>query len=94
MYGHTFGGVGTYTVAELFFIAGSYSLHIVEEMLIHSFGIPGLSPFLSEGELFGCPSRLARLCEALWTFAHRAHTKLAYDVIPICHSYISLTFHF
>ena len=36
----------------------------------------GLSPFLTEMEVFDSPSRTARLCEALWNFAHRSHTKL------------------
>ncbi|KAI0366367.1 hypothetical protein BV20DRAFT_1124273 [Pilatotrama ljubarskyi] len=57
VYGHIFGGIGTYTVVELFFMAG-------------------LSVFLTEGELFACPSRLARLCEAFWEFAHQAHIKI------------------
>ncbi|KAI0367937.1 hypothetical protein BV20DRAFT_520392 [Pilatotrama ljubarskyi] len=61
-YRRVFGGVGTYTVVELFFMAG-------------------LSVFLTEGELFACPSRLARLCEAFWAFAHRARTEIMY-VIP------------
>ncbi|KAF8072162.1 hypothetical protein FPV67DRAFT_1779227 [Lyophyllum atratum] len=36
----------------------------------------GLSPFLTEAEVFDSPSRSARLCEAFWCFAHRSHTKL------------------
>ncbi|KAF8987634.1 hypothetical protein BDZ89DRAFT_1152618 [Hymenopellis radicata] len=48
------GGVGVYTVAEIFFMAG-------------------LSPFLTEAEIFDCPSRFARLCEAYYTFAATAH---------------------
>ncbi|KAF8054957.1 hypothetical protein FPV67DRAFT_1459652 [Lyophyllum atratum] len=36
----------------------------------------GLSPFLTERELFDCPSRTARFCEAFWTFAYRSHVDL------------------
>ncbi|KAF8152979.1 hypothetical protein B0H34DRAFT_677203 [Crassisporium funariophilum] len=36
----------------------------------------GLSPFLTERELFDSPSRTARFCEAFWTFAHRSHIDL------------------
>ncbi|KAI0746392.1 hypothetical protein C8Q80DRAFT_1174915 [Daedaleopsis nitida] len=56
-HGEVFGGVGAYTVEELFFMAG-------------------ISPFILEGELFSCPSRVARLCEAFWTYAHKSHTEL------------------
>ncbi|KAI0703990.1 hypothetical protein C8Q76DRAFT_732904 [Earliella scabrosa] len=56
-HGHIFGGIGVYTITEVFFMAG-------------------LSPFLTEGELFQSPSRVARLCAAVWTFADRAHKQL------------------
>ncbi|KAJ3506414.1 hypothetical protein NLJ89_g6883 [Agrocybe chaxingu] len=51
------GGVGVYTVCEIFFDAG-------------------ISPFLLEREVFDCPSRTARLCEAFWAYAHTSHTGL------------------
>ncbi|KAI0648711.1 hypothetical protein C8Q79DRAFT_465257 [Trametes meyenii] len=68
-YGHIFGGVGTYTVVELFFSAG-------------------LSVFLTTGEVFAYPSRLARLCEAFWAFAHRAHADLQSLIKPAYVGYI------
>ncbi|KAH9943886.1 hypothetical protein B0H21DRAFT_695074 [Amylocystis lapponica] len=42
-----FGGIGVYTIIEVFYLAG-------------------LSVFLTEYELFSCPSRIARFCEAFW----------------------------
>ncbi|KAI0711284.1 hypothetical protein C8Q76DRAFT_53066 [Earliella scabrosa] len=56
-HGRIFGGIGVYTVAEVFFLAG-------------------LSPFLTEGEVFSSPSRVARLCAAVWTIADRAHREV------------------
>ncbi|KAJ3518388.1 hypothetical protein NM688_g9444 [Phlebia brevispora] len=52
-----FGGVGVYTVVELFFLAG-------------------ISPFLTEAEVFDCPSRTARLCEAMWVYANNARENI------------------
>ncbi|KXN81811.1 hypothetical protein AN958_03741 [Leucoagaricus sp. SymC.cos] len=60
------GGVGVYTVCELFFDAG-------------------LSLFLTEKEVFDCPSRTARLCEALWCYVHRSWTGLWGLVRPALH---------
>ncbi|KAH9836561.1 uncharacterized protein C8Q71DRAFT_733060 [Rhodofomes roseus] len=51
------GGLGTYSVVEVFFRAG-------------------LSVFLTVGELFASPSRLARFCAAFWVFTHEAHTEI------------------
>lgn len=59
IYGNIFGGVGTYTIVKLFFVAG-------------------LSVFLTTGEVLVSPSRLARLCEAFWVFAHHAHAEIRY----------------
>lgn len=36
----------------------------------------GVSPFLTEREVFDCPSRTARLCDAFWEYAHRTHSDL------------------
>jgi hypothetical protein len=38
----------------------------------------GVSPFLLEKEVFDCPSRTARLCEALWSYAHKSHSDLRF----------------
>ncbi|KAF9524144.1 hypothetical protein CPB83DRAFT_898105 [Crepidotus variabilis] len=40
------------------------------------FHIAGLSPFLTEGELFDYPSRTARLCAAYYAFAQVGHGEL------------------
>ncbi|TEB22802.1 hypothetical protein FA13DRAFT_1818773 [Coprinellus micaceus] len=34
------------------------------------FNIAGVSPLLTEKEVFDCPSRASRLCEAFWMFSH------------------------
>lgn len=72
-----FGGLGVYSVSEVFFLAGEFTL--VELLLFNSLMfLPGLSVFLTEEEIFTCPSRVARLCEAFWTFARRRHVDLPY----------------
>ena len=38
----------------------------------------GVSPFITLGEFLGCPSRVARFCEAFWVLAQRAHCSLTY----------------
>ena len=38
----------------------------------------GVSLFLLEKEVFNCPSRTARLCEALWSYAHKSHSDFRY----------------
>ncbi|KAH9948432.1 hypothetical protein B0H21DRAFT_821093 [Amylocystis lapponica] len=58
------GGVGVYTVCELFFIAG-------------------VSPLLTEAEVFDNPSRTARLCEALYVYAARAREEV-WDLLKPC----------
>ncbi|KIM34974.1 hypothetical protein M413DRAFT_14811 [Hebeloma cylindrosporum] len=40
------------------------------------FYMAGLSPFLTEEEVFDSPSRTARLCEALWAYNYKSHTDL------------------
>lgn len=68
--GHlVFGGVGVYTVCEVFFDAG---LHIL----------------LTEQELFSVPSRVARLCEAIWSFTHKSHLKLRALLEPALHNWM------
>ncbi|EKM51863.1 uncharacterized protein PHACADRAFT_199370 [Phanerochaete carnosa HHB-10118-sp] len=64
-----FGGMGPYTVNEVYYLAG-------------------LSPFLTVHEVFGCPSRTARLCEAFWALAHDAHTTLPAFLNPLYHGYV------
>ncbi|KAF5323080.1 hypothetical protein D9611_009251 [Ephemerocybe angulata] len=55
---NVFGGVGKYTVLELFFMGG-------------------LSPFLTEQDVFDDPSRTARFILALWCYQHHSVTKIA-----------------
>ncbi|KAH9929128.1 hypothetical protein B0H21DRAFT_670628, partial [Amylocystis lapponica] len=62
-----FGGIGVYTIIEVFYLAG-------------------LSVFLTEYELFSCPSRIARFCEAFWMFAHHTHQCLR-QAQRRCYSY-------
>ncbi|TFY56017.1 hypothetical protein EVJ58_g7891 [Rhodofomes roseus] len=64
-----FGGLGVYSVVEVFFLAG-------------------LSVFLTELEVFRAPSRVARLCEAFWMFAHRAHQDMTSLLQPCWHGFI------
>ncbi|TEB22707.1 hypothetical protein FA13DRAFT_1798680 [Coprinellus micaceus] len=42
----------------------------------------GIPPWISEAELVDCPSRMARLCEALWAYAHRSFTELGKLISP------------
>ncbi|KAI0059709.1 hypothetical protein BV25DRAFT_1918289 [Artomyces pyxidatus] len=65
-----FGGMGVYTVCEVFFLAG-------------------LSPFLTEAELFNHPNRVYRLCAAYWVFAQEAHTKMEDELLrPNYHEFV------
>ncbi len=43
----------------------------------------GVSPFLTEAEVFDSPSRTARLCEAVWNYAFKSHTELEYVTCQI-----------
>ncbi|KAJ7165143.1 hypothetical protein C8R46DRAFT_1098269 [Mycena filopes] len=52
-----FLGISTYTVVEIFFLAG-------------------LSPILTEFEVFNNPSRVARFCGGYFEFLHRSRTGL------------------
>lgn len=71
-------GVGVYTVAELFFMAGKYCDPVngpctgIFLMLL----MTGLSPFLIEAEVFDNPLRMARLCVAFFVFASHAHINI------------------
>ena len=38
--------------------------------------LAGLSPFLTEAEVFNCPSWTAQLCDAFWAYAHKSHNEL------------------
>jgi len=44
--------------------------------LLKYISLAGLSPFLTEAEVFNCPSRTARLCDAFWAYAHKSHNEL------------------
>lgn len=70
-------GVGVYTVSEIFFMAGKLSMFLCSVLVLHHNNTPqGLSPFLTEEEVFDSPSRTARLCDALWTYNYKSHTDL------------------
>lgn len=71
-----FGGMGPYTVNEVFLLAGKMSMLFDRDYYLRC--AIGLSPFLTEQEIFKCPSRVARLCEGFWSFAHNAHITLPY----------------
>lgn len=73
-----FGGMGPYTIIEVFYLAGMLNYRKCRAGLTPIFLRIGLSPFLMEREVFRCPSRVARLCEAFWSLAHDAHTALPY----------------
>lgn len=68
------GGVGVYTASEIFFDAGMLIAGLFSVFLTSHF--VGVSPFLTEAEVFDSPSRTARLCEALWNYAFKSHTEL------------------
>jgi hypothetical protein len=72
-------GIGVYTVCELFFDSGMSITRIrYQGALIVK--CSGLSPFLSETEVFDNPSRTARLCAAFYSFAKRSHEDMWYVV--------------
>ncbi|TFY78109.1 hypothetical protein EWM64_g5902 [Hericium alpestre] len=48
----------------------------------------GLSVHLTEGEVFDCPSHVARLCEAFWTFANKTRTGLKDFLRPFWYGYV------
>ncbi|KAH9918839.1 uncharacterized protein B0H18DRAFT_1106829 [Fomitopsis serialis] len=66
---------------------GGLAINVVREADI-VFGGLGLSVFLTEYEVFRCPSRVARLCEAFWTFARRGHEDLKKLLQPCWHGFI------
>lgn len=51
----------------------------------------GIPPFISEAELTDCPSRMACLCEALWSYAYVSTRNLSYvpAALPV-HSFPNL----
>ncbi|TFK81742.1 hypothetical protein K466DRAFT_604253 [Polyporus arcularius HHB13444] len=65
-------------------IFGGIGVYTVSE----AFARAGLSVFLKQDEVWACPSRTARLCEAVWTIAHRAHTQLRTLIDPCFAGYI------
>ncbi len=69
-----FLGIGVYTVSEIFHRAGEWSgFRFARSFPFRSDCIQGLSPVLTEAEVFDSPSRVARLIEAFYCHAHRAH---------------------
>ncbi|KAF8150353.1 hypothetical protein K438DRAFT_1865641 [Mycena galopus ATCC 62051] len=57
------------TTNDVFLGIGVYTV-------IEIFFLAGLSPFLTEAELFNNPSRVARLCRGYFEFLHKSHTSL------------------
>ncbi|KAF8137907.1 hypothetical protein K438DRAFT_1947086 [Mycena galopus ATCC 62051] len=57
------------TTNDVFLGIGVYTV-------IEIFFLAGLSPFLTEAELFNNPSRVARLCGGYFEFLHKSHTSL------------------
>ncbi|KAF5359922.1 hypothetical protein D9758_013982 [Tetrapyrgos nigripes] len=41
---------------------------------LETFAMAGISPFLTEAEVFDCPSRTARLCLAYWEFVNMSYS--------------------
>lgn len=70
-----FAGAGVYTISELWHMAGKCQCSRLVKAAF-SFQISGLSPNLTEAEVFDSPSRTARLCGAFYHFAKEAHTTL------------------
>jgi hypothetical protein len=64
-------GVGVYTVCEILFLAGKVFFSLFEILLSVCVSI-GVSPFLTELEVFTNPSRTARICEAFWSYKHKS----------------------
>lgn len=93
-------GVGVYTVCKIFFMAGKQHFLFNENLwpnflLFDYFSIPfvlGLSPFLSEREVFDNPSRMACLCDALWAYQHKTYTHLLYVYPYLCVVYLPQLF--
>lgn len=54
----------------------------------------GISPFLTEQEVFDSASRCARLANAFWQFAHDAQDLYAYVFCPVSISLIPLTYNY
>ncbi|KJA23352.1 hypothetical protein HYPSUDRAFT_54344 [Hypholoma sublateritium FD-334 SS-4] len=55
------------------------------------FHLAGLSPSLSEEQLFDTPSRIARLCAAYYQFAHTAHNEIWQFVCKYMEGYVVAT---
>ncbi|KAJ8462920.1 hypothetical protein ONZ51_g10587 [Trametes cubensis] len=63
---------------------GGVGIYMSEEL----FFLSGVSPFITLGEFLGCPSRVARFCEAFWVLAQRAHCLLTQLMEPCYHGYV------
>jgi len=81
-----FPGAGVYTVPELFHRAGEfvtllfYSIYSNRFIFACFLAYSGLSPFLTEAEVFDSASRTARLCAAFYHFAALAHSEVWYVI--------------
>lgn len=56
----------------------SLSLVVPVRSLSSPISLPGVSPFLIAAEAFKCPSRIARLCEAFYSYAYHSKQHLPY----------------
>lgn len=68
-------GVGAYTVNELFFLAGQSQIPLSLYYVLNR-SLIGIPIGIRECDLFGNPSRTARLVDAFWTLAHVAELEL------------------
>ncbi|KAG6914372.1 hypothetical protein DXG01_000728 [Tephrocybe rancida] len=66
------GGLATTAIRDSNEVWTGIGVYTVNEL----FFMAGLSPFLSEAEVFDSPSRTACLCEAFWTYAHPSKNDL------------------
>ncbi|KAJ3559886.1 hypothetical protein NM688_g63 [Phlebia brevispora] len=78
------GGLAVTAIRDARTVFAGIGVYTVVEV----FFLAGLSVFLTEYEVFNCPSRVARLCEAFWTFVQLAYDGLADFLKPFYHGYV------
>jgi hypothetical protein len=78
-----FNGAGVYTLQETFHKAGRYS-NVILSFIAHLFTGLGLSPNITERELFDCPSRTAWLIAAWYDFSAEVADTIWYVDMAFC----------
>jgi len=78
-----FGQLKMFGVVLGFIPSARYSLMLVRRFFqnsrqVNNPSFSGVSPFLTEAEVFNCPSRTARICEAFYSFARHSRDNLQY----------------